>query len=477
MQVKTSKSKSPWSSFEIENKDCAGIDLSSTFHVSFVPPHLLADGEANRPSGGACKEFAAHTTGLLSLSEYLTDHGVKQVVIEATGSQWFGTYEILEKAGFSVCVINPAHAKSIAGRKTDELDAEWLCRLHTFGLLRASFIPERDFWPLRSFTRQRQQLITDRTTYVQRIQKELDVMNVKLHKVISNIMKGNGRAILDFVALGPPAEDTDWSEFYNDKYKCEVEDFVVALKGSFTFDRCLLLRQHLAMYDQICELLGEVDLQLEVQLFAYEQGIEPKNVNAQRKDSKEFIRPLINKKTGEKRTKGVSNNSPLFDVKSYLIDLLGVDAAEIPGLSDQAVLELVAETGTNLQDRFPTAKHFSSWLKLAPNQKISAGKLLGHGRVSNAGKAHQIFRNCSYGLINNKGPLGQKLRSMKIHKFSSTAYKALAHQLAILYYIITTTKQPFDESKLVRNDKQRKKRQLRRLKNKAEEMGYALVAT
>lgn len=477
MQVKSPKSKGSWSSLEIQNVACAGIDLSSTFHVTFLPPHLLAEGEANRPSGGACKEFASHTTGLNSLSDYLSAHGVKQVVIEATGSQWFGTYEVLDQAGFSVCVINPAHAKSIAGRKSDELDAEWLCRLHTFGLLRSGFVPDRDFWPLRSYTRQRHQLITDRSTYVQRIQKELDVMNVKLHKVISNIMKGNGRAILDFIALGPPAGDTDWSDFYNDKYKCEVENFVVALKGSFTFDRCLLLRQHLAMYDRICELLDEVDHQIEIQLFAYDQGLDVEQVNEQRKDDKEFIRPLINKKTGAKRTKGVSNNSPLFDLNSYLVDLLGVDAAKIPGLSDQAVLDLVAETGTDLAKRFRTAKHFSSWLKLAPQQKISAGKLLGHGRVTNACKAHQIFRNCSYGLINNKGPLGQKLRSMKIHKFSTTAYKAIAHQLAVLYYTIVTTKQPFDESRLVRNDQQRRKRQLRNLKNKAEEMGYSLVAT
>lgn len=459
--------------FELLHPRCAGLDLSSTFHVSYLPSHLLLPGEeANRLNGGRCEPHQGHTTGLIALKDYLLAHGVTSVILECTGVFWFGVYEVLTKAGLEVCAINPAHASTIAGRKTDENDAEWLCRLHTYGLLRASFVPSDEVWALRSLSRHRQQLIEDRSSYVLRCQKELDAMNIKLHKQISNIMKGNGRGVLDFIAQGVPADGTDWLAFYNPRFKCDEEEFVLALKGSYSSHRCLLLKHHLATYDHLTEMIDEAARQIEIELYALEEQLDPQQIRQQRQGETEFIRPLLNKRTGKKRTKGRSVNEPLFELNDYLQSMLGVDPATIPGIGEQSVLQLVAELGVDLKARFTTSAHFCSWLQLAPNQKISAGKVIGHGRTTNAGQAHQIFRDCAYGLSHDKGPLGQKLRSLKIRKSSVKAYKALAHKLAKLYYQVVTTQQPYDENKLRRpqDDERKRQRQIDKLERQLSQL-------
>lgn len=135
MQDNNLSNLSDWSQMGVQHLNCAGMDLSSTFHCVYLPPHLLKPGQANYQDGGLILNFNTNTTDLEELGAKLKSHGVEQVVMEATGNYWFGVFEILDNLGFEMCVVNPSHARNIAGRKTDEADARWLCRLHTFGLL------------------------------------------------------------------------------------------------------------------------------------------------------------------------------------------------------------------------------------------------------------------------------------------------------------------------------------------------------
>lgn len=461
-----------WTEFGTQNLQCAGMDLSSTFHCVYIPPHLLDDGQPNTKDGGLILNFETTTKDLKGLGDKLKSFGVKQVIMEATGTYWFGVFEILDELGFEVCVINPKHARNIAGRKTDEADAHWLCRLHTFGLLRNSFIPTRDIWPLRSLLRQRATLLEDRTRYALRMQKELDAMNVKIHKVISDITGATGLSLIDYIAGDVPAADTDWSAFYNKRMKTSQEDFVKSLHGSFTPTGCFLLAQHLSAYRTLTSQVEELDRRIERYLFCQVEGLEMEDIEG-KAPKEEFIRPLIGKR-GQKLTKTKSKNAPLYNQRYYLEQLLGVDVTTIPGIGPQKALEVIAEIGADFGKSFPSAGHFTSWAMLSPNDKISGGKKIGSKKVTNANRVHQIFRQCAYSLSSNKGVFGQKYRSLKVRKSGKKANKAIARQLAVIFYHVVTKKEPYDEQKVIPK-KTSKERKLKRLRKNAATEGYRLV--
>ena len=462
---------SDWANMNALNHACCGIDLSSTFHCAFLPPYLVDPIDETTEGRGKIFNFDCDTTGLEALADCLEHYGVEQVVMEATGNFWFGVYEILNRRGLKVCVANPLHARNIAGRKTDEADAEWLCRLHTFGLLRSSFIPEQEAWELRALMRQRDNAIKDRSTYVLRIQKELDAMNVKLHKVISDTMGGAGMAIVRHIAGGVPAADTDWCSFRTPNLRSNEEDFERALKGSYTGYGCFLLSQHLEMYDKLTAQIESLDRYAERILFATTQGLTDEQLENLPQD--EFLRPLRGKR-GQLLKRTTSKNAPLYDQASYLKEIIGVDVTKIPGMGAQTVLNIISETGTDLGSQFASAAHFASWLQLSPNQKFSGGKQLGHKRVTNANRVHQLFRDCSYSLQNSKTYFGQFYRSLKMRSNGKNANKAVAHKLCVIFYNMVTRQQEYDESKVVpkANTEERK---LRKLIAQARKMGLQLT--
>lgn len=462
---------SSWAAMKTLNHACCGLDLSSTFHCAFIPPHLTESLDGESSGQGRIFNFDCDTTGLSALADKLERYGVKEVVMEATGNFWFGVYEVLNSRDFKVCVANPLHAQNIAGRKTDEADAEWLCRLHTFGLLRCSFIPREDAWELRALMRQRDKLIKDRSSYVLRIQKELDSMNVKLHKVVSDTMGATGMAIVRFLAKGIPPTDTDWSSFRQKNMRSSGDEFERALKGSYTKYNCFLLAQHLAMYDSLTQQIDSLDRYTEQILFSVSQGLSEIDAGGLAEDK--FIRPLKGKR-GQLLKNAGSKNAPLYDQSFYLKELLGVDVTKIPGIGPQTALNIISETGVDLKQRFDSAAHFASWLQLAPNPKVSGGKQLGYKRVTNANRVHQILRDAAYSLQNSKTYFGNYYRSLKMRSNGKNANKALAHKLSVIFFNMITRQEEYDESKVVpKADVVLKKR--RKLQAQARKLGLKLT--
>lgn len=462
---------SSWAAMDTLNHACCGLDLSSTFHCAFIPPHLADPTDEEKSGRGWVFNFDCDTTGLLALADQLEQYGVKEVVMEATGNFWFGVYEVLNDRGFKVCVANPLHAHNIAGRKTDEADAEWLCRLHTFGLLRSSFIPRQDAWELRALMRQRDKLIKDRSSYVLRIQKELDSMNVKLHKVVSDTMGKTGTQIIRLIAKGIPPADMDWSSFRQKNMRSSEEEFERALKGSYTKYNCFLLAQHLAMYDMLTQQIDSLDRYAEQILFSITQGLS--EIEMKELPENKFIHPLKGKR-GQLLKNAGSKNAPLYDQNFYLQELLGVDVTKIPGVGPQTALNIISETGVDLKQRFDSAAHFASWLQLAPNPKVSGGKQLGYKRVTNANRVHQIFRDAAYSLQNSKTYFGNFYRSLKMRSNGKNANKALAHKLSVIFYNMITRQEEYDESKVLpKADAELKKR--RKLQAQARKLGLELV--
>lgn len=464
-----------WQGLELLNRQVAGLDLSSTFHCCYLPPYLLGSSEANYGDGGRVDNFDCDQTGLDLLADHLVAHGVEEVVMEATGVYWFGVYRVLLKRGLKCCVVNPTHAHHIAGRKTDEHDARWLCRLHAYGLLKASFVAPEECWELRDLMRQRDQLIKDRSRYVNLMIKQLDIMNVKLHKVISDATGVTGLSVVRHIAQGVPDPKTDWTIFHSSLLRCSKEDFKLALSANYTKHGCFLLAQSLSSYDHICQQIKDLDIYVERILLTRTQGVNMAAIDKHlpQNEADDFIRPLRGK-SGKRLKKAKSKNAPLYDQKQYLHELLGVDLTTIPGIEANTVLNLVAEIGTDLKAKFPTSAHFVSWLQLAPNNKISANKVIGKKRVTSVNRAHVLFRDCAYSLANSKGYFGKFYRSIKLRKNGRTANKALAKKVATIYYQMITTKQAFDEQRYKKRP-DKKARELKRLEKMARKQGFELV--
>lgn len=297
-------------------------------------------------------------------------------------------------------------------------------------------------------------------------------MNVKVHKVMSDITGSTGLAILDYIAGQLPAADTDWTIFHQKSMKVSQQDFVKALRGSFTPTGCFLLAQHLAAYRSLSGQIEEIDRRVERHLLCQLERLGMEEVEEQA-PADQFIRPLQGKSGKNKSTAG-SKNAPLYDQRYYLEQLLGVDVTTIPGIGPQTVLELIAETGMDLSRSFPSAGHFTSWAQLAANDKISAGKKIGSKRVTNANRVHQIFRQCAYSLSGTKGYFGQFYRSLKVRKNGKKANKALARKLAVIFYQVLTKREPYDEQR-VRPQQRAKEKVVRQLRKKAAAEGYKLV--
>ena len=471
MQDSHSSLHEDWQGLGIRHSRCAGLDISSSFHCCYFPPHLVKAAEANQADGGLVINFEADQLGLQALAAALSLHGVEQVVMESTGTYWYGAHRLLSQQGFKVCLVNPRHAKNIAGRKTDEQDARWLCRLHSYGLLRASFVVSEDFQDLRDLMRQRDLLLKDRSRQVLLMTKLLDQMNVKVHKVISDLSGSTGMAIVRFIAQGVPPRATNWERFHNALMKVDRATFVRTLQADYSHCTCFLLAQHLAQYDLLNEHIGAIDRYGERLLVAKIEGLAQADLAAEQEQ--DFIRPLMTK-TGRKRKTAASKNTPLYDQHYYLQELLGVDMTTLPGMQTQSLLEILAELGTDMEQKFPTAAHFTSWLQLSPNPKISAGKVIGKKRVSSVNRVHAVFRNCAFSLANSSGYFGQFYRSIKRKSNGKTANKALARKLAVIFYKMFIHKTAYDEERLT-NPQLVQQRKLARLKRQARLFGYQLV--
>src|SRR5882672_8716046 len=179
--------------FAVVHEHAAGIDIGGHSHWVAVPPER---------GGETVREFTAFTSGLHEMVAWLKSHGIRTVAMEATGVLWIPVFEVLETAGFDVCLVNAAHVKNVSGRKSDVLDCQWIQKLHACGLLQRSFRPEDKTVVLRSYVRQRGELVRSQSASTQRMQKALIQMNLQLHLVVGDITGLTGMSILKRLLAG-----------------------------------------------------------------------------------------------------------------------------------------------------------------------------------------------------------------------------------------------------------------------------------
>lgn len=427
------------------NPDAAGVDIGSAAHFVAVP--LDRDDEPVR-------EFASFTGDLNALADWLERCGIKTVAMESTGVYWVPLYELLQRRGFEVLLVNARHVKNVSGRKSDVLDCQWLQQLHSFGLLRGAFRPDDKVCELRSITRQRAMLLKSQGRHVQHMQKALTQMNIQLANVISDVAGVTGQKIIREIVAGE--RDAQVLAAYRDvRIKATEEEIAKSLLGNWRAEHLFALKQALAGFDFCVAQLAECDTESErvlSELHAYEG-----------KPTK-----------GKKRSR--ARNAPKFDVREHLFKVCGVDLTRIDGIDVSTALVVLSEIGTDMS-RFPTVKHFTSWLGLCPGTKISGGKVLGSRSKRTANRATQALKLAAVALRSSKSALGAYYRRLCARMDKAKAVTAAAHKLARLIYVMLTKGEEYtDQGQQYYEDRYRE-RVVRQLAKRARELGMDLVAT
>ena len=430
------------------NLNVAGIDCGSAEHFVAVPPDR---------DPAAVQSFKTFTSDLHRLADWLTACRVRSVAMEATGVYWIPLYEILEARGFAVVLVNAKHVKNVPGRKSDVLDCEWLRELHSVGLLRGSFRPVDSIVALRAYLRHRETLVQSAGTYIQRMQKALVQMNVQLPLVVSDITGVTGLRILRDIVAGR-REPHALAQHRDPHCRATHAEIVAALTGNYRPEHLFVLTQNLELYDACQAQLAACDTAIEAHVRTLTAAIDTPAA------------PL----PGLRMTRKPRRNEPRFEIRTALHQLTGVDLSQLDGLAPYSALKLVSEIGTDMH-RWPSEKHFTSWLTLAPKNKVSGGRLLSSQTQPSANRAAAILRLAAMSLGRTQTALGAFYRRLAFRVGKAKAITATARKLAILVYRTLKDGLVYHDPGAAAYDAHQRTRVLRRLRQRATTLGFDLV--
>lgn len=433
----------------IINDKAAAIDIGSRFHVAAVPPNLCED---------PVQTFQAFTADLQRMADWLVSLGIETVAMESTGVYWIPAYEILEDRGIEVIVANARESRAVPGRKSDVNDAQWLQRLHACGLLRPSFRPGREIAALRSYLRLRERHLDYAAAHIQHMQKALTFMNIQLHHVVTDITGATGMKIIHAI-VGGERDPNVLAKMRDRNCKSSLETIRAALMGNYHPEHVFALQQALSIYDFYQARIDECDAQIERTLTTLAE-----NTSAP-------LEPI-----GKARHRTQQANALNFEVRSVLYRLAGVDLTQIHGIGPYLALCLVAECGTDLS-RWPSAKHFTSWLTLAPGCKVSGGKVLSsHTRkTTNRVAAHLRLAAVTVGRTHTA--LGAFYRRLAARIGKAKAVTATARKIAVLFYNAMRFGMKYADPGADHYERQYRERVIKQLHRRAAEFGFSLQAT
>jgi len=430
------------------NRNAAGIDCGSETHFVAVPPER--DSEPVR-------SFKTFTGDLHRLADWLDASKIKTVAMESTGVYWIPIFEILEERGFEVVLVNSRHVKNVPGRKTDVLDCQWIQELHSVGLLRGSFRPAAEIATLRAYLRHREKLVQAAAANIHRMQKALVEMNLQLHNVISDITGMTGMRILRDIVAG--VTDPAALAAHRD-YRCRAseEKIAASLTGNYRAEHLFALRQNLELFDTLQRQIQDCDGEVESLLLRL--------ARKRRKPARALPPPRYKFRQ--------CDNEPRFDVRDPLFRLSGVDLTQIDGIGPHTALQLIAEIGIDM-NRWPTYKHFTSWLTLAPKNKISGARLISSRTQPSANKAASLLRMSAMVLGRTSTALGAYHRRIAYRIGKPKAITATARKLAILVYRTLKGELDYADPGESAYEEQHRQRTLRNVRNRAKKLGFGLV--
>lgn len=429
---------------EQNNLHAAGVDIGAEEIYVAVP--VGRDEESVRA-------FGAFTVDLHQVAYWLKRCGIETVAMEATGVYWIPLYEILESHGFDVNLINARHIKNVSGRKTDVVDCQWIQQLHTYGLLEPSFRPPEHICSLRSLVRHRDMLLRYRAAHIQHIQKALELMNLKLTNVLSDITGVTGMKIIRAIVAGQRRPKV--LARYRDRRCAKSESEITkSLQGNYKQEHLFALQQALELFDFYTQQIQACDVQLEAIYAQFDLPDQPGTPPPSKKGQR-------------------SKNHPDFDLAQSLYRMTGVDLTQVDGLDALSVQTILTEIGTDMS-KWKTVKHFTSWLGLCPNNKVTGGKVKQRGRQKTKNRANLAFRRGAQSLARSQTALGAFYRRIRAKHGGPKAVIATAHKLALIVYFMLKRREPYQDLGADYYDQQHQARVLRGLQHRAAKLGFRL---
>jgi transposase len=431
-------------SLKVVNPNAAGVDIGSKVHYVAVP-----EGRGTR----AVETFGCVTAELERMASWLKASGVDTVAMESTGVYWISLCAVLEDQGFEVVLVDPRQVKNQKGRKTDVQDSVWIQKLHSFGLLSASFRPDRETQPVRDIWRMRSHLVQDAARQINLMQKSLEQMNVQLHKVLSDISGVSGMRILRAIVSGLRNPE-ELAAMAVGGIKATPKEVAEALRGHYREQHVFGLSQALKTFDFLHERIRECDVAIEGLM----KRFPSKN------DEIRILPP-------QKRRK----NQPHFELAQELARVTGVDFSIVPGLSAMTVQTAVSECGIKLRVHFPDEYHYASWLGLTPNNKITGGRVFSTRSRHRPSLTAVALRLAAQSLQSSKSALGDRFRRLRARLGAPKAITAMAHLLARLIYRGLTHGQAYLEAGLAALQNQSQNHTLQALHRRAHRLGFELT--
>jgi transposase len=373
--------------------------------------------------------------------------------MESTGVYWIPLYEVLEARGFKVMLVNARHVKNVPGRKSDVLDCQWLQQLMSFGLLRGAFRPADQVCALRSLWRHRTTLLRSQSRHVQQVQKALVQMNIQLANVIADVVGVSGQRILRAIVAGE-RDGRVLARMRHGGVKASEEEIVKSLEGNWRPEHLFALKQGLAQYDFFAAQMTECDREIEalLQSLHAHDGEPPKR----------------------RKNCGNTRSAPKFDLRTQLFKVAGVDLTRIDGIDITTALTVISEIGTDLS-RFPSCKHFTSWMSICPGTKKTGGKTVSGRTKPSANRAAQALRMAASSLKTSKSALGAYYRRLCGRMDKAKAIAATAHKLARLVYTMMTKGQEYTDQGIDYFDRLYQERVLKQLTKRVEALGMQVV--
>jgi transposase len=435
-------------SLEQINLDAAGLDIGTEEIYACVP-------EGRDTESVRC--FGTFTVDLHALAKWLRQCGVTTVAMESTGVYWIPVYELLTEYGFEVYLVNARHIKNVPGKKSDVLDCQWIQQLHTYGLLQASFRPDEDMCAVRALVRHRDNLIRYRAAHIQHMQKELEQMNLKLVNVVADVTGVTGMTIIRAILRGE--RDPKQLARYRQPGCRKSEDTIAkALEGNYRDEHLFALKQAVELFDFYTQQMRACDEELEAKYSAFKPQIDIEQ------------NPLPPPR--QRQRKGKDNN-PLFDLRTELYKIAGVDLTQIDGINVLTAQKVITEIGVDMS-KWPTVKHFCSWLRLCPNNKITGGRVHRRGRLKGHNRAAQALRMAAQGLSRSQSALGAYYRRMRAKHGPAKANVAAAHKLARIVYHMLKNKTPYRDVGPEAYEAKYRQRRIKNLERQARRLGLRL---
>jgi transposase len=439
---------------EVVHRDAAGIDIGSREHYVAVGPNRDLQ---------PVQKFGCFTTELHRMAAWLTQCGVKTVVMQSTGVYWIPVYDILEQYGFDVWLVNARETRNLPGRKSDVQESQWLLKLHTYGLLRKSFRPTAEIRALRTCWRERAEYVQQAGMCIQRMQKALTEMNVQLATVLSDLSGVTGMKIVRSIVAGE-RDGKILAEFRDPNIKASKDTIAKSLEGTWLPEQLAIVKRQLADWDHAQKQMADCDQDLAA-LMKELPTAEAEAVQAG---------PPAEGKTGKRKRRKASRNQPNFNLEAELKRVAGVDLTRIDGIQVMTVQTVITEAGLDMS-QWPTENHFVSWIGLAPRNDVSGGKVLKKKTRKVVSRLATALRMSASTLRESNSYLGAQFRRLRTRLGNPKAITAMAAKHARLVYRMLKYGQEYVDKGTALYEEKYRQQKLKLIARQAAQQGFALV--